>query len=167
MVVLAVDVGLQTTGYVVCQVTGTQIELRDQGQIKTKSKSPLAERLADIYRHLDRVSEKYAPQGLILETLYSHHKHPVTLGVLAQVRGVVVLLGRQHGMEQYEFTPTRARKALLGKGSADSDRVKKMSETVLGREMGSKHIADAFSLVVAFSHARKAEMLRARAVRGA
>lgn len=165
MIVLAVDVGLRITGYVVCRVKGTHIELREQGQVKTDSKTSLAERLTDIYRQLDRVSEKHAPQGLILETLYSHHRHPVTLGVLAQVRGVVVLLGRQRGMDQYEFSPTKARKALLGKGSADSARVKKMAETVMGCEMGSEHIADAFSLVVAFSHARKAETIRAQALK--
>jgi crossover junction endodeoxyribonuclease RuvC len=159
MKVIAVDVGLRVTGYVVCSVHNSYVELCDNGQIATTTQSPLSQRLYKIYEGLVNVIERHKPQVLIVEKLYSHYKHPVTLGVLAQVRGVVLLLAEQYRLTLYEFSPTRARKALLGKGSARAPQVKKMVENVLKRKIKSQHIADAFSLVVAFAHTQKDHLL--------
>lgn len=162
MLVLSVDLGLGATGYVVCQVSGSHIELIEQGQIVTHSKSPLPQRLAYIYHKLKEIIKLHNPQGLILERLYSHYKHPATLGVLAQLRGVVVLLGEHHNLEFCEFSPTKARKAIIGRGSANSSQVKKMAECILKKKVKSEHIADAFSLVVAFSHNQKMKRIMRR-----
>jgi len=163
MRVLGIDVGLRVTGYVVCDVNGGSIELIDQGQISTGTGTVFSQRLGSIYDTLSAVVSRYSPQGLILEKLYSHHRHPTTLGVLAQIRGIAILLGYQKSLDIFEYAPTRARKALLGKGSADSFQVKKMIEANYGYKMGSEHIADAFSLAVTFSHARKIDLLKERA----
>ena len=155
MKVIGVDVGLRTTGYVVCEVHNSYIELCDNGQITTVTSSALSQRVHRIYQGLVDVIERYRPGALILEKLYSHYKHPVTLGVLAQVRGAVVVLVEQYGLQLHEFSPTRARKALLGRGGARAPQVKKMVENMLSRKIKSQHIADAFSLVVAFAHTQK------------
>ena len=159
MVVLGVDVGLKTTGYVVCEVRGSNIELIQEGQVVTKPSMSFPFRLFFIYQNLLHIVEQYSPEKLILERLYSHHKHPTTLGVLSQVRGVIVLLGQQYNLEMHEYSPTKARNALLGKGSVDSSQVKKMVEATLKREVKSEHIADAFSLVVVFSRNQKMEKI--------
>lgn len=161
MIVCAVDVGLQVNGYVICHTKNTDIKLIKEGEIVTSKKQTFPEKLAFIYEELDKQIKEYKPQVLALEKLYSHHKHPLTLGILAQVRGVVVLLGKQSGLKLFEYSPTRARKAFLGKGSADSMRVKKMAENMTGRNFISNHTADAFSLVVAYSHEEKVGMLMA------
>ena len=121
-------------------------------------------RLKCIYDSLQQEIIKNSPQAIVIEKLYSHHRHPTTLGVLAQVRGTVVLLACQSKISLFEYSPTRARKSFLGKGSADSERVKKMAENLTGKRFISTHTADAFSLVVAFSHNQKLKRILSQAV---
>lgn len=165
MIVCAVDVGLQVSGYVICETKNTEVKLIKEGEIKTTKKQTFAQKLAFIYEKLEKEIKEYKPQVLALEKLYSHYKHPLTLGVLAQVRGVVVVLAEQKGIKLFEYSPTRARKAFLGKGSADSSRVKRMAENITGKSFISDHTADAFSLAVAFSHEEKVRSLILSAVK--
>ncbi|MBN2483868.1 MAG: crossover junction endodeoxyribonuclease RuvC [Candidatus Omnitrophica bacterium] len=162
MMVIGIDVGLRTTGYVVCQVRSAQIELIDDGQIVTRSSQRLSERLHSIYAQLEKVIRSHSVEIMAIERLYSHYKHPATLGVLAQVRGIVVLLSHQYGLDLHEYSPTRARKAMLGAGNVRSAQVKRMGESMLKRKIRSQHIADALSLVIAFSHYYKAQKFTAR-----
>ncbi|MDD4955271.1 MAG: crossover junction endodeoxyribonuclease RuvC [Candidatus Omnitrophica bacterium] len=159
MIVCAVDVGLQVNGYVICETKNTDIRLIKEGEIATSRKQTFAQKLAFIYEELEKEINKYKPQVMTLEKLYSHYKHPLTLGILAQVRGVVVVLAEQKKLKLFEYSPTRARKAFLGKGSADSMRVKRMAENITGKNFISNHTADAFSLVVAYSHEEKVRNL--------
>ncbi len=152
MVAIGVDVGLKTTGYVICKLSKGRIELLDEGQIVTQSSLDFPKRLYRIFTVLSSLIQKYHPQVLVMERLYSHYRHPTTLGILAQVRGVVVLLSSLYGLNLYEYSPTRTKKAILGKGSASSSQVKRMVEKILGRKIKSQHIADAFSLIVTFLH---------------
>lgn len=165
MIVCAVDVGLQVNGYVICETKNTQVKLIKEGEIKTSKKQNFPQKLKFIYEELEKEIKEYKPQVLALEKLYSHYKHPLTLGILAQVRGVVVVLAQQKGLELFEYSPTRARKAFLGKGSADSFRVKRMAENITGKSFISNHTADAFSLVVAFSHEEKVKSLMLSAMK--
>jgi crossover junction endodeoxyribonuclease RuvC len=159
MIICAVDVGLQVNGYVICRTRNTEVELIKEGEIKTSKKQTFPEKLKFIYENLEKEIEEYNPQVLVLEKLYSHHKHPLTLGILAQVRGVVVVLAEQKSLKLFEYLPTRARKAFVGKGSADSLRVKRMAENVTGKNFISNHTADAFSLAVAYAHEEKVKIL--------
>lgn len=155
MVVLGIDVGLKTSGYVLCNLNGVQIELVDDGDITTSSASQLPQRIGNIYDFFEQLIIKYRPEAVVLEKLYSHHRHPTTVGALSQVRGIMLLLINKYGLDFFEYSPTRARKAFMGKGNTNSDRVKRMAENILGRNVKSEHAADAFSLIVALSHDQK------------
>ena len=159
MVVLGVDVGLRTCGYVITAVKNLEVGLIKEGQIKPNSRLGLPKRLNEIFQELQKEVRKYKPEAIVIEKLYSHYRHPTTLGILAQVRGVVVLLSEQEKIALFEYSPTRARKSFLGRGHANSQQVKKMAENATGRKFNSLHTADAYSLVVAFSHAQKLNRL--------
>lgn len=155
MIVLGVDVGLRVCGYVLCQVRGLDVDLVKEGEVKPEPKETLPVKLGFIFEELRRQVRKYKPKAIAVEKLYSHYRHPTTLGILAQVRGLVVLLANQENLGFFEYSPTRARKSFLGKGNANSRQVRKMAESITGRNFASEHTADAFSLVVAFSHDQK------------
>ena len=159
MKVLGVDVGLRTCGYVIASVKNLEVSLVKEGQIKPDSRHALSQKLNQIFEELKKEIKEYRPEAIVVEKLYSHHRHPTTLGILAQVRGVVVLLAHQQGITLFEYSPTRARKSFLGRGNVNSQQVKKMAENVTGKKFKSLHTADAFSLIVAFSHAQKLNRL--------
>jgi crossover junction endodeoxyribonuclease RuvC len=160
MIVLGVDVGIRNCGYVLCNVKNLQVDLIKEGQVKPDSWLPLPQKLSHIFTGLEKEIIDHKPEALVVEKLYSHYRHPVTLGVLAQVRGVVALLAYQEKIGFFEYSPTRARKSFLGRGNVNSEQVKKMAENVTGKKFKSFHTADAFSLVVAFSHAQKMKKIR-------
>ena len=160
MRVLGVDVGLRNCGYVLCEVKNLDVDLVKEGQIKPDPKEAFPQKLNHIFAGLEKEINQYDPKVLVVEKLYSHYRHPTTLGVLAQVRGVVALLAYQRKIGFFEYSPTRARKSFLGKGNANSAQVKKMAENVTGKKFKSLHTADAFSLVVAFSHEQKMKRIR-------
>jgi len=155
MVVLGIDVGLRVCGYVLCQVRGLDVNLLKEGEVKPNPKGTLPEKLGFIFEELHSQIKEYKPKAIAVEKLYSHYRHPTTLGILAQVRGVVVLLANQENLGFFEYSPTRARKSFLGKGNANSRQVRKMAESITGKKFASEHTADAYSLVVAFSHQQK------------
>ncbi len=159
MIVLGVDVGIRTCGYVVCEVKNLDIKLLIEGQVQPNPQRHLPEKLNQIYSKLEDETKRFAFKAIIVEKLYSHHKHPTTLGVLAQVRGVVALLAHKKNLQFFEYSPTRARKSFLGRGRGNSQQVKKMAENVTNRKFISLHTADAYSLVVAFSHEQKVKNL--------
>jgi len=153
MIVIGVDVGLKATGFVVCKATKERITLLKQDEIVTSTKDSLPERLNLIFKKLAKTIKRYQPQIIVLEKLYSHYRHPTTLGVLAQVRGVIVLLSSFYKLTLYEYSPTEVKKAIVGRGNASTVQVKRMIENVfLKKKIKSNHVADAFSLVVTFSH---------------
>ncbi len=155
MYVLAIDLGLRTCGYVICKVDNLKIELVREGQIKPNPKESLPQKLHLIFTKLKEEIVNHNPKAVITEKLYSHYRHPTTLGVLAQVKGVIALAAYCCGVDYFEFSSTRARKALTGKGNVSSSQVKKMAENISRYKFKTVHTADAFSLVSAFSHARK------------
>jgi len=160
MLVLAVDVLLRVSGYVVCEVSDLRAALIKEGDIKPSLTAGLPQRLSFIHQELSEIMGLYHPRALILEKLYSHYRHPTTVSLLSQVRGVILLLVTSFGVDFYEYAPTRARKSFLGQGNAHSYQVKKMAENILGTELKSRHTADAFSLVIAFSNTLKEKRLK-------
>lgn len=160
MIILTVDIGLRESGYVVCDTyNNREVVILDEGTIKPRQRLNISEKIFFIYQRLKSIVETFSPKVLVLEKLYSHYRHPFTLEVLGQVKGIVMLLGAEYKLEVVEFTPTKARKAFMGKGNADSAQVRKMAESILGRKMLSKHTADAFSLAVAYSRYEKTKRL--------
>ncbi len=155
MIVLGIDLGLRACGYVVCNLIKMDISLLKEEQITPNPKMPLVKRLGLIYEGLSTEIKHYSPDAIVVEKLYSHYRHPVTLGVLAQVKGAIEILAYQTKTNIFEYSPTRARKSFLGRGNVNSQQVKKMAENVMGIPFKSIHTADAFSLIVAFSHEQK------------
>ena len=155
MKVLGIDVGIRACGYVIASIKKLDVSLVKENQIKPKPKQTLPQKLKFIFEELKKEIAEHAPEAIVVEKLYSHYRHPTTLGVLSQVKGVVALLAQQEGIDYFEYSPTRARKSFLGKGNANSNQVKKMAENITGKKFESEHTADAFSLIVAFSHDQK------------
>ena len=159
MMVLGIDVGLRVNGYVICRVNNLDVNLIEEGEIKAPASYPLPKRLFYIYSEASKVIQNYEPSAMVVEKLYSHYRHPTTIALLAQVRGVILLLAQEYGLQLYEYSSTKARKSCLGRGHANSSQVKKMVENTLKRPLLSQHTADAFSLVVALSHTLKSNKL--------
>jgi len=159
MKILCIDAGLRITGYVICEIVDFKIILIKEEEIKVYKKNTMQEKLNYIFETLEKEIKRFQPTALVIEKLYSHYKHPTTLGLLSQIIGIINLLAYKFSLKIFEYPPTHAKKAILGKGNVRSFQVKKMAENITNKTFKSTHTADAFSLAIAFSNMQKIERL--------
>ena len=88
--VLGIDPGLRITGYALLELTGRKIRIVEAGVVKSRGET-LEERIRDIYNGVREVVEKFSPESLALEALYSHYKRPMTAVLMGHARGAICL----------------------------------------------------------------------------
>jgi crossover junction endodeoxyribonuclease RuvC len=76
---------------------------------------------------------------------------------VAQARGVVLLLGKQHDLELHEYTPQQIKMAITGYGKADNKQMQEMVRVILGLDEVPKpdDCADALAAAICHSMTRK------------
>jgi len=155
MVLIGIDPALVTTGVAIVETgAGRSLRAIATEEIKTGSEEALPLRLQKIYTGIQRAIVSYQPSVLILEKLYSHHRHPQTVSLLGHVRGVVCLLAAEHKLKLVEYAATRVCKALVGKGQASLEQMRLMVHRMISIQeaVSSEHIIDALALAITYAH---------------
>ncbi|MBE9137561.1 crossover junction endodeoxyribonuclease RuvC [Nodosilinea sp. LEGE 07088] len=125
------------------------ISVVDFGVIETPAKTPVGDRLCTIYTDLNSLLEQYKPDLVAIEKFFFYRMANTIL--VAQARGVVMLVLAQHRLPYVEFTPAQVKQALTGYGNAEKVEV----QEAVARELGLERIprpndaADALALALA------------------
>jgi crossover junction endodeoxyribonuclease RuvC len=145
MLVLGVDPGSRNTGYGLLEGERDRLVHVAHGSIVTSSRTPLENRLCQIYDALGGLIRQHNPQTLALEEIFlaANVQSALTLG---QVRGVVLLTAAQADLPIHFYTPLVVKKAVVGYGQASKDQVKLMVERLLGLTVKNHHAADALAV---------------------
>lgn len=158
MRILGIDPGTGILGFGVIDidVKGKAV-LVDAGVIRTPAKQPDSERLLTIFDELTQIIKELKPGVMSVEKLFFAQNVTTAMSV-SQARGVVLLMGKQHGMELHEYTPLQIKMALTGYGRADKKQVQEMVRIVLGLKEIPKpdDCADALAAAICCSMTRKA-----------
>ena len=152
MRILGIDPGFAITGYSVIDYIGNKFKLITSGAIETKAGTPFPERLAKIYDDLNVIIDEYKPEALSIEELFFNNNIKTGINV-AQARGIVVLVGYQHSIPTYEYTPLQVKQAVVGYGRAEKKQVQKMVQSILKVEKVPKFDDITDSMAVAICHA--------------
>lgn len=131
MRILGIDPGTGILGFGVIDFQKSKTKLVDAGVIRTPVKQPDAERLLTIYDELKELIEELKPEVMSVEKLF-FAQNVTTAMTVSQARGVVLLLGQQHGLELHEFTPLQIKQAVTGYGKADKKQMQEMVRVLLG-----------------------------------
>jgi len=153
MRILGIDPGLNITGYGLIDVSGNHLRLVEAGIIKTTVSSGIKNRLNKIHQGLLGLIQEQRPEVMVLEKLYTHYRHPTTACLLGHVRGVICLLSAQKDLDFFEYSPTRIRKSILGRGNASKLQVKRMMENIFKLKEGSLTLDTSDALAMAVAHA--------------
>ena len=152
MRVLGIDPGTGILGFGVIDVGDRgKVTLLDGGVIRTPVKQPDAERLLTIYDELKEVIRELKPVAMSVEKLF-FAQNVTTAMTVAQARGVVLLLGQQHGLELHEYTPLQIKQALTGYGRATKQQMQEMVKIILGLNEIPKPDDCADALAAAICH---------------
>ena len=156
MRILGIDPGTGILGFGVIEIDSkNKANLVDAGVIRTPVKQPDAERLLTIYDELKEIISDLKPGVIVVEKLF-FAQNVTTAMTVAQARGVVLLLGQQHGLALYEYTPLQIKQALTGYGRADKNQMQEMVRVILGLKEKPKpdDCADALAAAICHSMSR-------------
>lgn len=142
---------------------GNRLSHVANGQIRTETGAPLAERLVRLHAELGDVIATHRPDAAAVEEVFVNVNPQSTLK-LGQARGVVMLTVAEAGIHVGEYAARLIKKAVVGTGAAEKTQVHAMVARLLpGVKIAGADAADA--LAVAITHAHHLASSKALGVR--
>lgn len=151
MRIIGIDPGTGILGFGVIDVSGQAVQLVDAGVIRTPVKEDDAVRLQTIYEELTDIIVNTKPTIMSVEKLF-FARNVTTAMTVAQARGVVLLCGRQAGLDIFEYTPMQIKQAVSGYGKADKKQMQEMVRILLKLEVTPQPDDCADALAAAITH---------------
>jgi crossover junction endodeoxyribonuclease RuvC len=153
MRILGIYPGTGILGFGVIEASRGKAQLVDAGVIRTPVKEDDAVRLQTIFDELTDIIVSSKPEVMSVEKLF-FSQNVTTAMTVAQARGVVLLCGKQAGLEIFEYTPQQIKQALTGYGRADKKQMQEMVRVVLGLKTTPQPDDCADALAAALTHAQ-------------
>lgn len=161
MRVLGIDPGSQTTGFGVVEQKGSDLIHVDNGCLTTKRKSPLPERLFQIYVSLIETMERFKPEAVAIEEVF-FAKNVASMLKLGESRGIALLAAVQNRIPVFEYSAREVKQAVTGYGQASKDQIQKMVRQLLRLpEVAQEDASD--GLAVAICHLNSSRLKEALA----
>ena len=153
MRVLGIDPGSETLGWAVVEGSGLKYAAVDFGTVNSSPKLAFATRLAKIYSGVSEIIDKHSPDALSIEDAFYAANVKVAMK-LGQVRGVVLLLAEQRGVQIAEYAPRLIKQTVVGYGAAEKHQVGEMVRILLRlKEVPKPHdVADALAIAICHFH---------------
>jgi len=151
MRILGIDPGTGILGFGVIDTDKGQASLIDAGVIRTPVKEDDAIRLETIFNELTSIIDATKPTVMSVEKLF-FAANVTTAMTVAQARGVVLLCGRQAGLDIFEYTPLQIKQALTGYGRAEKSQIQEMVRVILRLKTAPKPDDCADALAAAITH---------------
>jgi crossover junction endodeoxyribonuclease RuvC len=133
MRVFGIDPGSTATGFAVVDRSAGKFTLVAAGVIRTKSGTPIPERLATIHAGLTAQLSAHPVDCVSIEAIFRHRSSESALR-LGQARGVALLAAAQAGHTVHEYNAMTVKKTVGGHGRAGKPEVAR----VVGRLVGTQ-----------------------------
>ena len=152
MRIIGIDPGTGILGFgVIDNPSGGKPSLVDAGVIRTPAKQDDAIRLETIFNELSKLISETKPNIMVVEKLF-FSQNVTTAMTVSQARGVVLLCGRQAGLEIFEYTPLQIKQSLTGYGRAEKKQIQEMVRVILRLNEIPKPDDSADALAAAITH---------------
>ena len=137
MRILGIDPGFERMGVAIVEKEkGGKEKLIFSECFKTSKSLAFADRLLLIGEELERVTKKYKPELLGIETLFIETNQKTAMRV-SEARGVMLYIAQKNGLKICEYSPLQIKVAVTGYGKADKRAVMTMVPKLL--EVKSDH----------------------------
>lgn len=131
MRILGIDPGLQVCGYACLETGGDRDTLIEAGVFRTAGGSGIEARLNQIAEDMTLLLERFRPEVVAIEELYSHYAHPKTAILMGHARGVILQKCAEAAIDIRSFSATRIKKSITGNGRASKEQVQRTIQTIL------------------------------------
>ena len=150
MRILGIDPGLGTTGYGV--IDGDSFKVIEAGTIRTRSKTPIQERITKIFDEISGIIDEHRPGVLVLEKIYSHYKHPTTAILMGHARAMACLVCGKFDVKLVNYPSTKIKKVITGNGHASKMQVQRMVQDILKLKAAPEpvDVSDALAMAITY-----------------
>lgn len=166
--VIGIDPGSRRTGWGVIYEKSGVLELVDCGVIRTEracgaglpdsGSSGFARRLAEIFRGLEDVLKRRAPEEAAVEQVFTA-KSAASALKLGQARGAAVAACAAAGIEVFDYEPNLIKKSLVGAGRAEKEQVSFMVGRLLNIKSAGLPLDATDALAAAICHLSQRRLL--------
>ena len=160
--ILGIDPGFDRLGVCILDKEGSRETLVYSFCIETSKKDTFEKRLSDIGDTLDKIIKKYKPEELAIEKLFFTKNQTTAINV-AEVRGVVLYLSFNSGLEINEYSPPEIKLAVAGHGKANKGDIFHMVSRILRDQIKDGLLddeMDAIAIALTHSACRKMRALK-------
>jgi crossover junction endodeoxyribonuclease RuvC len=151
MRLIGLDPGLRHTGWGIIEVSGNRLSHVADGVVNARINLSLAERLGEIFRQLNEVLDRYAPEAAAVEETFVNKNASSTLR-LGMARGVVLLAPAERGLPVFEYSTNLVKKSIVGVGHADKAQVQMMVRRLLPGAEAGEDASDALAVAICHAH---------------
>ncbi|HEY4255195.1 MAG TPA: crossover junction endodeoxyribonuclease RuvC [Chlamydiales bacterium] len=152
-IILGIDPGTRITGYGLIRLNGSSIEPIDFGCIRPPATLSLAERYRILFEALEMLLERHKPASVAVESQFVL-KNAQSALKLGGAKAMVLLAAARLPSEVHEYTPKKAKLAVVGNGNASKTQVQRMIATLLRLKAPPEpeDAADALALAICHAH---------------
>jgi len=151
--ILGIDPGTRNLGYAIISLEGNSMKLIEAGLIKMKP-DELQVQIPQMIEGFDLIFKAHQIDEVAMEDIFYAH-NPKTTIKLAQFRGAMMLKILQEFGQFSEYTALQVKKALTGKGKAQTEQVAFMVQRLLGIKKEIKPLDISDAMAVAITHAQR------------
>jgi len=162
MRVLSIDPAIRKTGFAVLDGDASQQKPLDYGVISIPPKLPQSAALAAVCTGITNLIHKWEPDELAIEAIIyvQSHKTAISMGA---ARASAMIAAAQNGLTIFEYSPTKVKSAVVGKGKADKAQVAFMVRALLKlNETPPSDAADA--IAIGLAHLAASDTTRASVI---
>lgn len=152
MIILGIDPGTRVTGYGVIRVKGQKIEVVDFGCIRPPVNATSSKKYLVVFDAIEQLIALHKPEALAVEGQFMH-RNAMSAMKLGMARAMALLAAERAGIPIFEYAPKKAKKAVVGHGSASKQQVQKMMQALLNLEKPPTPEDAADALALALCHA--------------
>ena len=141
MTILSIDPGYERVGIAILEKTSNGSggeELIYSDCFKTSKELSFIERLELVGQEVERVIEKYKPEGFAIEKLFFNTNQKTATNV-SEVRGALIYIALKNRLKVFEYTPLQIKVAVAGDGHGDKEQVIAMVKNLIKIEKEIKY----------------------------
>ncbi len=160
MLVIGIDPGIAIIGYGLIhqEHQSDNLTVVDYGVIHTSEKTPMPERLLQIYTQLKEILLFHRPDSAAVEKLF-FQKNVRTAISVGQGCGVAILTLAEANLPVTEYSPLEVKQAVVGYGGAEKIQIQQMVKAILGLDEIPRPDDAADALAVAICHLHSSWMM--------
>lgn len=129
MKILGIDPGTTTIWYAIIEKQWQHFHLLDFWVIETSPKTPLSQKLVEIWNDISWLIESYKPVRVGIEKLFFNTNITTWISV-SHARWVIIHEAAKKWLEIFEYTPLQVKKAITGSGTAKKSQLQRAIQMI-------------------------------------